>query len=208
MKLTKQLNTQQLNTLLNKGTGAGGKLTTHNGKRFEQITDNHDRLLTLGFKQMNDNKASYLMKKYDDKTIIFIKQGNFKNYIKSKYNVNIFRSPDEAYIINYHTNNPKKLSIKILEKKNQNVEGSVETKLWSGPSLKREYELVFGSKLKPDEYNIDYGFCVNTFLQEKFTSDIEKYKLLNIILGEHDIPVFFGEEKDYFDLLNKWVGIY
>jgi len=31
------------------------------------------------------------------------------------------------------------VEIKIVEKKEQNVEGSVETKLWSSPSLKREY---------------------------------------------------------------------
>ena len=29
-----------------------------------------------------------------------------------------------------------------VEKKEQKVDGSVETKLWSGASLKREYELV------------------------------------------------------------------
>ena len=50
--------------------------------------------------------------------------------------------------------------IKILEKKEQNVEGSVETKLWSGPSLKREYELVLGN-----DFKVHYGFCVSEFLK-------------------------------------------
>jgi len=55
-------------------------------------------------------------------------------YMKNKYNIELFRCPDEAYIIEYTSG---RKVIKILEKKEQNVEGSVETKLWSGPSLKK-----------------------------------------------------------------------
>lgn len=62
--------------------------------------------------------------------------------MKNKYNIELFRYPDEAYLIEYNTG---KKVIKILEKKEQKVEGSVETKLWSGSSLKREYELLLGN---------------------------------------------------------------
>ena len=48
--------------------------------------------------------------------------------------------------------------IKILEKKEQNVEGSVIDKLLSGPSFKREYELVLGSG-----FEVHYAFCVSSF---------------------------------------------
>ena len=78
--------------------------------------------------------------------------------MKNKYNIELFRCPDEAYIIEYY--NGKKI-IKILEKKEQNIEGSIETKLWSGPSLKREYELVLGNN-----FIIEYGFCVNDFFNK------------------------------------------
>jgi hypothetical protein len=78
--------------------------------------------------------------------------------MKNKYNIDLFRCSDEAYIIKYE--NGRKV-IKILEKKNQNVEGSVETKLWAGPSLKREYELVLG-----EGFEVFYGFCVNNFFQK------------------------------------------
>jgi len=80
-------------------------------------------------------------------------------YIQNIYNIELFRCPDEAFIIEYKTG---KNVIKILEKKEQNVEGSVETKLWSGPSLKREYELVLGNN-----FEVYYGFCVNKFLKKK-----------------------------------------
>lgn len=146
---------------LNKGTGAGGSNTNYYGKKFEEKTNNQIRLLTDGYIKNSFTKKPndyYLSKTFEDKTIIFVLQNGFKMYMKNKYNIQLFRCPDEAYIIEYNTG---KKVIKILEKKEQNVEGSVETKLWSGPSLKREYELVLG-----DNFEVYYGFCVSDFLKK------------------------------------------
>jgi hypothetical protein len=87
-----------------------------------------------------------------------------------------------------------------LEKKEQNVDGSVETKLWSGPSLKREYELVLG----PD-FEVHYGFCVSEYLQKKMLSAEKKYTVLNKILGEQNIAVLFGDNANYFETLDDWI---
>jgi hypothetical protein len=125
-------------------------------------------------------------------------QGGLKKYCKEKYNIELFRCSDEAYIIEY-TNGMK--AIKILEKKEQNVEGSVETKLWAGPALKREYELVLG-----DEFKVDYGLCISSFLQNKFISSDNKWIILNKILREHNIAVLFGDDKNYFETLDNWVA--
>jgi hypothetical protein len=118
--------------------------------------------------------------------------------MKNKYNINLFRSPDEAYIIEY--NNGKKI-IKILEKKEQNVEGSVETKIWSGPSFKREYEIILGI-----EFEVYYGYCVNNFLKNKLLSSDIKYKTLNIILNENNIETLYGDDDNYFTKLDIWVN--
>ena len=91
--------------------------------------------------------------------------------------------------------------IKILEKKEQNVSGSVETKLWSGPSLKREYEIVLG-----DEFEVHYGFSVSNFLKDKLTSNEKKYVILNKIFNENNILVLFGDDKDYFEKLDNWIN--
>jgi hypothetical protein len=117
--------------------------------------------------------------------------------MKDKYNIELFRCPDEAYIIEYKT----KTVIKILEKKEQHVEGSVETKLWSGPSLKREYEIVLGN-----DFEVHYGFCVNEFLKNKLISNDKKYKTLNTIFNENNITVLFGDDENYFDTLDIWIG--
>ena len=183
--------------------GGGGSNTTKNGKKFEDLTNyeiiSTDYIKTFFTKDTKKVNNYYLSKKFDDKTIVFVSQNGFKTYMKKKYNKLVFRCPDEAYIIEY--NKSKKIVIKILEKKNQNCEGSVETKLWASPSLKREYEILLGN-----DYKITYGLCISEFLKKKFTSNEEKYKILNIILNEHNIDVLFGDDKDYFEKIENWIN--
>ena len=198
------LNTTEENTqlIINKGTGAGGANTNYYGKKFEEKTNNQQRLLELGYTKnsftKNPKKAYdyYLSKTFEDKIIVFVLQNGLKIYMKNKYNIDLFRCPDEAYIIEYK--NGRKV-IKILEKKEQNVEGSVETKLWSGPSLRREYELVLGA-----EFEVFYGFCVSKFLKNKLISNEKKYTILNTIFKETNIAVLFGDDENYFETLDTW----
>jgi hypothetical protein len=191
-----------LSYLTNKGTGAGGSNTNYYGKKFEEKTNNENRLLEQGFIKNNFTKKPkkiydyFLSKSFEDKTITFVLQNGLKMYMKNKYNIELFRCPDEAYIIEY--NNGRKV-IKILEKKEQNVEGSVETKLWSGPSLKREYELVLGN-----DFEICYGFCVSDFLKNKLISSEKKYIILNTILSENNIALLFGDDENYFETFDYW----
>jgi hypothetical protein len=188
----------------NKGTGAGGSNTNYYGKMFEEKTSNQDRLLGMGYmKNRFTNKPKirydyYLSKTDEEKTVYFVLQNGLKMYMKNKYNIELFRCPDEAYIIEY--NNGRKV-IKILEKKEQNVDGSVETKLWSGPSLKREYELALENK-----FEVFYGFCVNEFLQNKLVSVDKKYVILNTIFNESNITVLFGDDENYFETLDRWLS--
>jgi hypothetical protein len=185
----------------NKGTGAGGANTNKNGKKFEEKTSNREKLLEMGFienvRQKGNKRFVYLHKIMEEYSIVFVEQGYLKKYIKHNYNIDLFRNPDEAYIIEY--NDGRKV-IKILEKKAQNVDGSVETKLWSGPSLKREYEIVL-----EELFEVEYCFCVSEFLQKKILSNDKKYVILNTILQESNIPVLFGDDENYFDILDKWI---
>ena len=118
----------ELSLNVNKGTGAGGANTNLYGKKFEEKTNNQQRLIDFGFVKQsltqNPKKTYdyYLSKSFEDKTIVFVLQNGLKKYCKQKYNIDLFRCPDEAYIIEYA--NGRKV-IKILEKKEQNVQGSV-----------------------------------------------------------------------------------
>ena len=188
--------------IINKGTGAGGANTNYYGKKFEVNTNNQQRLLEMGYTKNSFTKKPkkaydyYLSKTFEDKTIVFVLQNGLKMYMKNKYNIDLFRCPDEAYIIEYTSG---RKVIKILEKKEQNVEGSVETKLWSGPSLKREYELVLGA-----EFEVFYGFCVSEFLKNKLISNEKKYTILNTIFNENNIVVLFGDDENYFETFDTW----
>ena len=186
----------------NKGTGAGGANTNKSGKEFEAKTLNHQRLLNDGFiahsiiNKPTCNSHYYLSKKFEDKTVIFVIQQALKNYMQEKYNIEMFRCPDEAYIIEYATG---RKVIKILEKKAQQGEGSVETKLWAGASLKREYQLVLGA-----EFDVVYGFCLSEYLKKKMVSNEAKYNILNAILNENNITVLFGDDENYFETFDAW----
>jgi hypothetical protein len=211
-----QCNTIQLlpSLVKNRGTGGGGCETNKYGKLFETKTNNEMRLIAEGFVKNylhNDISKSYkkgppknsiydyyLSKTTEDKTVIFVLQNGLKKYIKQKYNIDLFRCPDEAYIVFY--NNGRKV-LKILEKKEQRVEGSVETKLWSGPSLKREYEIVLGGI-----FEVHYGFCVSAFLKTKITSTEQKYIILNQIFRENNIICLFGDDEDYFATFDLWLN--
>lgn len=198
-----ELNTQM--PITNKGTGAGGANTNYYGKKFEEKTNNQQRLLEIGYIKnsfiQKPKKAYdyYLSKTFETKTIVFVLQNGLKMYMKNKYNIDMFRCPDEAYIIEYTSG---RKVIKILEKKEQNVEGSVETKLWSGPSLKREYELILGP-----EFEVFYGFCVSEFLKQKLVSNEKKYTTLNTIFNENNIVVLFGDDENYFETFDTWFNI-
>lgn len=190
-------------SIKNRGFGAGGKNTTLNGLSFEIKTSIEKKLLESNYNKIvinNKQKYGYYLEyKEENKQIIFLLQSGFKSYFKKKYNINIYKHPDEAFII-YNNDN---IYIKIIEKKNQNVEGSVEDKLKTGLFNKKEYERMLKS-LK--NINISYSFCVSKFLQNKFESNIIKYKNMKEILDEDNIKLFYGEEMNYNDNLLDWIN--
>lgn len=205
-EVTNEVTIEETNKNINKGTGAGGANTNLYGKKFEEKTSNESRLLEKGFVKIymdkKQQKTNYYLEKIGpDGKFVFVQQSGLKKYMKKFYNEELFRCPDEAYfwIPNESKNKP---TLKILEKKEQKVEGSVDTKLLSGPSFKREYEIVLDNK-----FVIEYAYCLNEYFKKEFASDSKKYKILSQILNENNIPALFGDDKDYFDKLDAWIGI-
>lgn len=183
-----------MTTLTNRGTGAGGAQTNKFGKTFETKTDAASCLLS----QHEYKPFKHGLRKTHheiNETIVFTAQHRFKKYMSEKYGVTMVRCPDEAYIIE----TPECIKILIVEKKEQNRQGSVETKLWASPALKREYELLLDSR-----FVVHYVLCVNDYLQKLLTcSASSKYRALNTILAENNIDVLHGDDDNYFDALNE-----
>jgi hypothetical protein len=48
---------------------------------------------------------------------------------------------------------------------------------------------------------------VSNFLKIKLISNDKKYITLNQILNESNIPVLFGNDENYFEMLDNWITI-
>ena len=184
---------------VNRGTGAGGAGTNASGLPFEEKTANQRRLQEQGYSMVamrGGGKFSYYMEKDG---VVFMTKGGLKTYMKEKFGVEIFREPDEAYLI--RDPESRVTQLKVLEKKNQNMEGSVDTKLLAGPGFVEEYKWCLNSQ----EIHVDYAFCVSSFLKEKIMSDKPKWRALRDINKKYGITVLFGEDEDYFQKLDEWI---
>jgi len=190
----------------NKGTGAGGSSTNDNGIAFENKTDNEHRLLTNGFVRKNipgkeKTKFGYYLEKVDEtKTIHYVTQNGLKFYMAHFHQKELFREVDDAYIIRYNITGD--IIVKILEKKNQNGGGSVEDKLCLGHHFKFvEYPSCLG-----DKFQVEYAFCISTFLKKKYNSDHKKWKIIKESNEKNNIPVLFGDDADYYSKLDEWIN--
>lgn len=188
------------NRIINKGTGAGGARTNLFGKAFESKTNNEHRLIDIGFEPRFLNASNkkkpfdFLSKKMDDKTIIYCTQHALKKYIKQEFNIVLKRNPDEAYLIKYDTG---KNVLKILEKKEQNVNGSVSDKLYGGLGIREaDYEMPLG-----EQFHVIYAYCINNFLKKEYIKN-DFLKKFNI---KYNIDILYGDDEDYFETLDKWI---
>jgi hypothetical protein len=190
----------------NKGTGAGGSNTNHNGIAFETKTCNEHRLLSTGFVRKNIPKKEktkygyYLEKIYDNHSIHFVMQNGLKYYMREFHQKELFREVDEAYIV--IDNITHNITVKILEKKNQNNSGSVEDKLCLGHYFKFvEYPSCLG-----ENFQVEYAFCISIYLKNLYNSDHKKWKILKESNEKNNIPVLFGDDDDYYSKLDEWIN--
>jgi hypothetical protein len=183
--------------MANRGTGAGGANTNLNGKTFEEKTENESRLIAAGFIRKSipkkKGKQAYYLQKNN---VVYLTQCGLKPYFKYFFKKNMARCPDEAYLFLGERN-----KLKILEKKNQNVAGSVDTKLLAGVGFKEEYEYLLG-----DQFEVHYGFCISSFLKKNYIKDSPKGNALRHINQKHGISVLFGDDDDYFETLDEWIS--
>ena len=187
---------------VNKGTGAGGAQTNANGKAFEEKTCH---LSYLGGKKCaipgkRGKNDVYYEKQTEDGSITYLSQGGIKSYFKWKFEVEMERHPDEAYLIQKGNH----YALRVVEKKNQNVDGSVEDKLMTGLAILHEY------KDRIEEagimgWKVEYAYCLSPFLKKKYQSEDSKWKSLRKFNQQYGIEVFFGEEEDYHRILDAWI---
>ena len=183
-------------SIKNKGTGAGGAKTNENGKEFEKITSIEDFLESQNFKKVKFGTGiSHYYYISENKEITYFTQQGLKKMYQGTFD--IWRYPDEAYLV---TRNGKTV-LKILEKKNQNAEGSVDEKLQCGEFRKREYYEMFKGTID----KIELAFCLSEWFYKRINNAEDKWKFLKNELHRQNIPVFCGGSETYIHELMKWV---
>jgi len=186
-----------MTTIKNKGTGAGGKGTNLSGLPFETKTSIIPELEKLKFEKKIFGKGEthfYFSKEIGTKKIYFLHKNGFQKFVKDKYNKIINRQPDEAYIIE----DKDKITIKILEKKNQNGSGTAWEKVLAGPMIKMGYQVNFGK-----DFTIDYSYCIATYI--KNILDDSFYDYYKNYCSKENINIFLADEPDYFNKVLKWI---
>lgn len=179
------------------------------GSQFEEKTDIKNFLISKGF--IPYFKKGFI-KKETCGTIIYLPKNEFNNYFKKKIGYNPTRIPDESFMI---IEEGKIKTVIILEKKNQNVEGSVELKLWAAEFIKNEY--TRDAIENGFEILFEYSFCLCDFLFKKFIFEEngeyknfknkqKQYFLLKKMFNEKDINIFNGDSNKYFDELYFYIA--
>ncbi len=200
---THQVQQVDMSNIENKGTGAGGANTNVNGKSFEKKTENETRLLSAGFVRKTipgctSKYGFYLVKEITPaESITYLTQGGLKAYFAHFFQKEMCRSPDEAYLFRKGDT----YTLKILEKKNQNTAGSVDTKLLAGKGFIDEYEFLLGEKFK-----VQYAFCISAFLKKDYIADSVKSKALRFINEKYGIAVLYGDDANYYETLDAWIS--
>jgi hypothetical protein len=178
----------------NRGTGAGGANTNINGLAFEDKTSNERNLIEDGFERISIGTGYYFRKQFGEKELLFFVKKAFKKYIERTFGIELCREPDEAYLWKHGDS----YTFRCLEKKNQNVAGSVDTKLLAGPGFLDYYQRALG-----DKFMVEYAFCVSSYLHNTVMS--KRWALHREFLDKFHIRLFCGDDADYFTKLNQWV---
>lgn len=180
-KIIKKKTSGSEDTIINKGTGAGGCNTNKNGLPYEEMTDLNDRITV-------QEKLEFSTKiLFDDNTKSFIstKQSNLFKCMKDEINKNVekahgCKNPDECYI------DKESKNMFIIEKKFQQCAGSVCEKIQTADCKLWQYSRTF------PEYNIVYMYCLSDWFKDNCKAELE-------YLEYKKIPFFWGNSKTYKD---------
>ena len=206
LRFTSKNNSENEEKILNRGTGAGGKNTNKNGLTFEEKTSILPILTEMGFEKVKIPNMSkiicYGKNISNTKFIYYASKKSFANllcYVFQMSGDNLYKQPDEGFII--IENNT--VIVKIMEKKNQAVEGSVFEKFYTAVYVR---DICYKKHL-PDIAKVEYAYCVNNWLKQKFNIDLPKYNDLMKFYHDNNIQVFYGDDNNYFQNVVEWLTL-
>ena len=165
-----------------RGKGAGGSNTNGNGLPYEIKTD-----LSTHFKNLENGKIKF---NEFDKEFIRCSKGELFYKLKNDVDYNVkkghgCKSPDECYI------DEENKIVFDIEKKFQQVNGSVCEKIQTADFKRKNISKVLGNK-----YKIVYIYCLSDWFKDNCKAELE-------YLEEIGVPVFWGNDENYkSDIIN------
>lgn len=183
---------ENMQPIINKGTGAGGARTNENGLPYEELTDLKDRYNSCNLNKEH-NVEEVTFEGYD-RTFVKANKSACHKYMK-KIGANNpelkpasgCKEPDEAYI------DPDKKIAFIIEKKFQRTGGSVDEKIQTGHFKQIHYKQLF------PEFKIYYIYCLSNWFKET------EYKSVLDYLIKNEITIFWGNSETYKDDIIKFM---
>ncbi len=171
----------------NRGTGAGGANTNKNGLTYEEKTN-----LDSEFEIIRKCKNFKIIKfKLSQKELKYTKQGSFFKTMENDVDKTIpkahgCKNPDECFI-DYENK-----IIYIIEKKFQQISGSVCEKIQTSDFKKWQYRRTF------PQFKIHYIYCLSDWFKENCKAELQ-------YLEYTEIPVFWGNDKEYKNKIKKFI---
>lgn len=177
----------------NKGTGAGGARTNLNGLPYEKMTDLASEFSIVS-RESTHKVVHFNADPQNDRNFIRARKNKFKKYMEPFTNhdmkwVHGSKKPDECYI----DENSK--TIFVIEKKFQQIEGSICEKIQSAPCKIWNYKKIF------PQHNIVYTYTLSDWYKEHCPAELE-------YLEEKNIPVFWGNDDDYKSQMVNYITNY
>lgn len=186
-------NISNISNIINRGTGAGGSNTNLNGLSYEDMTNLEEYYSEISYDKKEKIK-NIKFKDYERELIVANKSKLYKVMEKIGEKNKLqpaagCKEPDEAYI-----DKNRKITF-IIEKKFQQTPGSVDEKIQTGHFKKTHYSKQFPN------YKINYIYCLSDwFKRDEYTSVLDYLK-------ENDIPIFWGNDKNYKNDIIKFICV-
>lgn len=185
-------------TLVNRGTGAGGSNTNKTGLSFENITRIEEHLLELKFTKTD---KGYYKKIYDDKIIYYASKKQFIKMAEDVLDIKkgeLYKQPDEGYIIIGKDN----IYVKILEKPLEYITDILQASVPVRDICYRQNIISLDTK----NIYIEYAFCIPAILYDLCPHNTELNNLVEY-LDSNKIKIFNGYDESYHINIKNWVGI-
>ena len=142
-------------------------------------------------KTLNNNEYTYFI------------NGGLTNYMKEKYNIELYDEPNECVLVNDNG----KYHLKIIEYKdyilkNKQKDDDYDYELKTGNFKIKEYNLMFQNYMN---INISMCYVLSKRFEDKLNTNQYRYSIVENILKENNIKLINEYSDSIYEELQNWI---